>query len=88
MDSDSRGTIQSETQRETYPPSNDQITDYPYLGVGSSPKESKKDSDINKDCSINVDARRARQQKFLHGNLDGRESSIISRRKLRKLKSP
>ncbi|GBM61156.1 hypothetical protein AVEN_102463-1 [Araneus ventricosus] len=47
-------------QKETHPPSNDQITDYPYIGVGSSPKESK-DSDIIKtDCTINVDARRAR----------------------------
>ncbi|GBN04189.1 hypothetical protein AVEN_188658-1 [Araneus ventricosus] len=38
MDSDSKGTIQSEMQIETHPPSNNQITDYPYLGVGSSPK--------------------------------------------------
>ncbi|GBN49673.1 Retrovirus-related Pol polyprotein from transposon TNT 1-94 [Araneus ventricosus] len=60
MDSKSKGTIQSETQKETHPPSNDQITDYPYIGVGSSPKESK-DSDIIKtDCTINVDAPRAR----------------------------
>ncbi|GBM61508.1 Retrovirus-related Pol polyprotein from transposon TNT 1-94 [Araneus ventricosus] len=60
MDSDSKGTTQSETQKETHPPSNDQITDYPCIGVGSSPKESK-DSDIIKiDCTINVDARRAR----------------------------
>ncbi|GBM75671.1 hypothetical protein AVEN_269898-1 [Araneus ventricosus] len=61
MDSDSKVTTQSETQKETHPPSNDQITDYPYIGVGSSPKESKKDSDIIKtDCTINVDSRRAR----------------------------
>ncbi|GBL98063.1 hypothetical protein AVEN_84572-1 [Araneus ventricosus] len=40
-DNDSKGTIQSETQKESHPPSEDQITDYPYLGVGSSPKESK-----------------------------------------------
>ncbi|GBN59582.1 Retrovirus-related Pol polyprotein from transposon TNT 1-94 [Araneus ventricosus] len=60
MDSESKGTIQSETQEETHPPANDQITDYPYIGVGSSPKESK-DSDIIKtDCTINVDAPRAR----------------------------
>ncbi|GBM95568.1 Retrovirus-related Pol polyprotein from transposon TNT 1-94, partial [Araneus ventricosus] len=60
MDSKSKGTIQSETQKETHPPSNDQITDYPYIGVGSSQKESK-DSDIIKtDCTINVDAPRAR----------------------------
>ncbi|GBN54549.1 hypothetical protein AVEN_85602-1 [Araneus ventricosus] len=60
IDSDSKVTIQSETQKETHPPSNDQITYYPYQGVGNSPKESKKDSDINRDCTINVDARRAR----------------------------
>ncbi|GBN42656.1 Retrovirus-related Pol polyprotein from transposon TNT 1-94 [Araneus ventricosus] len=59
MDSDSKGTVQSEMQKETHPPSNDQITDYPHLGVGSSPKESK-DSDIKTDCTINVDARIAR----------------------------
>ncbi|GBL78726.1 Retrovirus-related Pol polyprotein from transposon TNT 1-94 [Araneus ventricosus] len=60
MDSESKGTIQSETQEETHPPANDQITDYPYIGVGSSPKESK-DSDIIKtDYTINVDAPRAR----------------------------
>ncbi|GBN71282.1 hypothetical protein AVEN_125089-1 [Araneus ventricosus] len=59
MDSDSRETIQSETQEETHPPSNDQITDYPYPGVGSLPKESKKVFDINKDCAMNVDGRRA-----------------------------
>ncbi|GBN89304.1 hypothetical protein AVEN_263298-1 [Araneus ventricosus] len=59
MDTDLKGTIQSETLKETRPPSNDQITDYPYIGVESSPKESK-DSDIKTDCTINVDARRAR----------------------------
>ncbi|GBO10307.1 Retrovirus-related Pol polyprotein from transposon TNT 1-94 [Araneus ventricosus] len=59
MDSESKGTIQSETQEETHPPANDQITDYPCIGVGSSRKESK-DSDINGDCTINVDAPRAR----------------------------
>ncbi|GBM97058.1 hypothetical protein AVEN_233702-1 [Araneus ventricosus] len=63
MDSDSRGTIQSETQKETHPPSNDQIIDYPYIGVGSSPKESKQESDIIKtDYTINVDAPRARDR--------------------------
>ncbi|GBM98014.1 hypothetical protein AVEN_89307-1 [Araneus ventricosus] len=60
MDNDSKGTIQSETQKETHPPLNDQITDYPYIGVGSSPKESKDSDIINGDCTINVDARRAR----------------------------
>ncbi|GBM15232.1 Retrovirus-related Pol polyprotein from transposon RE1 [Araneus ventricosus] len=59
MDTDSKGAIQSQTQRETHPPSNDQITYYLYIGVGSSPKESKQYSDINGDCTINVDARRA-----------------------------
>ncbi|GBN20413.1 Retrovirus-related Pol polyprotein from transposon TNT 1-94 [Araneus ventricosus] len=49
-----------DAERNT-PTFNDQITDYPYIGViGSSPKESKQDSDINGDCTINVDARRAR----------------------------
>ncbi|GBM00220.1 Retrovirus-related Pol polyprotein from transposon TNT 1-94 [Araneus ventricosus] len=88
-DNDSKGTIQSETQNETHPPSNDQIRDYPYLGVGSSPKESKKDSDINgvAQSMLTLEEHVADQQKFLQGNLDGRESSIISRRKLRKLKS-
>ncbi|GBM81288.1 Retrovirus-related Pol polyprotein from transposon RE1 [Araneus ventricosus] len=61
-DSNSKRTIQSETQKETHPPSNDQITDYPHIGVGSSPKELKQDSDINSDCTINVDARRARSR--------------------------
>ncbi|GBN55312.1 Retrovirus-related Pol polyprotein from transposon TNT 1-94 [Araneus ventricosus] len=69
-DSDSKVTIQSETQKETHPPSNDQITDYPYIGVGSSPKESKKYSDIKTDCTINVDARRAR----------GRPTKIFTRK--------
>ncbi|GBN06231.1 hypothetical protein AVEN_134058-1 [Araneus ventricosus] len=59
-DSDSKGTIQSETQKQTHPPSDDQVKDYPYFGVGSSPKESKRDCDINGDCKINVDSRRAR----------------------------
>ncbi|GBM27003.1 hypothetical protein AVEN_256939-1 [Araneus ventricosus] len=36
------------------------MTDYPYLGVGSLPKQSKQHSDINGDCTIKVDARRAR----------------------------
>ncbi|GBM36658.1 hypothetical protein AVEN_221932-1 [Araneus ventricosus] len=58
MDSDLKGTIQSETQKESHPPSNDQITDYPYIVVGISPKESRV-SDIDGDCTINVDARRA-----------------------------